>query len=355
MFTSLPLSPPSPYNFFKYISVSDSSSSSAYSLPKASSKPLRVTFEIHQTMDAQKLRQYLRFSTIILTLSISLAFTMDLNNVKFIEQAPDCRLIATSNYNYGITNPKLAAKNWRTVSVNGDSVMIITSTGEKISTTKGQLDPSGMSLVESLREEILSGNAGSTQISSSTGGSSNGGNFMMSSSSSGNSFSSSTGGFSSVSTSGGQSSQMDDMSVSMKDENNYSVSKSGLPFNWSTVFVNQDLVTFVMKNGDVEMMPTNSIDSERLEAINKLKLEVKVMQKSQAQHLSNTMQHSMDMVSNVFSNVMGNFPKPPSYQSAVGNTFGDNFPFGSNNSPFSSSSGWPFSNGAFAGASAGRR
>lgn len=307
-------------------------------------------------MDAQKLKQYLRFSTIILALSISLTFAMDLNNVKFIEQGPDSRLVATSNYNYGITNPKLGAKNWRTVSVNGDSVIIITSTGEKISTSKGQMDPTGLSLIESLRDELSSGNAGFTQISSSTSGSSNGENFMMSSSSSGgSSFSSSTSGFSSIRTTGGQSSQMNDMSVTMKDENNYSVSKSGLPFNWSKVFVNQDLLTLVMKSGDVEMVPINSIDSEKLEAINKLKLEVKEMQKSQAQHVSNSMQHSMDMVSNVFSNIMGNFPKPPSFQSAVGNTFGNNFPFGSNNSPFSSSSGWPFSNGAFAGAFAGRR
>lgn len=307
-------------------------------------------------MDVQKVQKILECSTILFTISLSFVSTMDLNNVKFIETASDSRLVATSNYNYGLTSPKLLTKDWRTVSVNGESIMITTTTGEKLFKTRSQLDPSNMSLIEGLRDEIASSNTGFTHVSSSNGGSSPGGNFMMTSSSgTGSSLSSSTSGFSSVSSVGGQSSQMSDISVNMKDEDNFSVSKSGLPFNWSRVFFNKDLLTFVMRNGDVEMLPYNSVEPAKLEAINKLKVEVKEIQKAQSRQAESTMRGSMDMVSNVFNNIMGNFPKPPSYESAVGNTFGNDFPFGSNNSPFGASSGWPFSNGAFAGAFAGRR
>lgn len=308
-------------------------------------------------MALRKLHRFLECSTVLFAVSLSFVSTMDLNNVKFIESAPDSRLVATSNYNYGLTSPKLLTKDWKTVSVNGNSILTVTATGEKLLTSRDKMETSSMSLIESLRDDIANSDTGFSQISSSNGGSSTGGNLMMSSSSGTGSVisSSSTGSFSSVSSIGGQSSQVNDISVNMKDENNFSISKSGLPFNWRRVFFNKDLVTFVMKNGDVEMLPINSIEPAKLEAINKLKDEVKEMHKTQSKQAESTMQNSMDTVSNVFNNIMGNFPRPPSYESAVGNSFGSNFPFGPNNSPFSSSSRWPFSNGAFAGAFAGRR
>lgn len=304
-------------------------------------------------MEVQKARNFLLYLSILISASLIVVSSMDLFNVKFIEQSVDSRLIATSNYNYAITSPRLLAKNWKTVSVNGDSLIIVTTSGEKLLTTKSQLGPESMLFIEGLRDEISSSNSGFTHVSSSTGGSSSGGDFMMSSSTGGGtSFSSSTGGSSSIMSSNGGS--LNGMSVNMKDEANFSVSRSDLPFSWSRVFFNGEYVTFIHRNGDVRMLPISLVEPLQLEAVNKLRQEVKEMQRTQAQQISNTMQSSLDMVSSVFNNIMGSFPKPPSYESAVGNMFGNNFPFGPNNSPFSSSSGWPFSNGAFAGAFAGR-
>lgn len=281
---------------------------------------------------------------------------MDLFNVKFIER-DGCRLIATSNYNYAMISPKIAVKNWRTVSVNGDKVLIVTNSGEIITRSRIDLGEPDRAFLESLRDEIANSNYGYSHTYSGGGfsGGGMGGGMISSSSMSGDSstsFSSSTGGFTSTSISnGGQggSFQANDLSVNMRDETNFSVSKSDLPFNWSRVFFSNDLVTFVYRDGTVEMRPISSLSPSQLEATEKLRLEVRAMQRSQSQQFSNTMQHSMDMVSNIFSSIMGQFPKPPSYSSAVGGMFGNNFPFGPDNSPFAASSGWPLSGGgAFA-------
>lgn len=299
-------------------------------------------------------RHLICFITVYLTTVAS----MDLSNVRLVEQNGS-RLVATSNYNYAIASPKLATKNWRTVSVNGDRVLMITLGGEKIATTKAQLAEVDKLFIENLRDEIGNSNSGFTHYSSANGGLS-GGNMVMSSnlngrSTSSKSFSSSStsstgGGFQTI-TQGGQggSIQANGLSVNVRDEDNFSVSKTDLPFGWSQVFYNGDLVTVVTREGEVDMRPLAAMDPVQLESLTKLKLEVKEMQKRQMQQISDTMKTSMDMVSGVFNNVMGNFPKPPSYESAVGNMFGNNFPFGPNNSPFSSSSGWPFGGGAAAG------
>lgn len=302
----------------------------------------------------------------LLTVSLTVVSSMNLSNVRLVEQNGS-RLVATSNYNYGIASPKLATKNWRTVSVNGDRVMMITLTGEKIVTTKGQLGEVDRLFIENLRDEIGDSNGGFTHYTAAggSGGDFSSGNIMMSSSLNGgtgasNSFSSSssssTGGtFQSVNQGiGGGSIQANGLSVNIRDDDNFSVSKTDLPFNWSRVFFNGDVAAIVTRDGEVDMRPLNSMEPSQLNALTGLKQEVKEMQKKQMQQFSETMQNSMDMVSNVFNNVMGNFPRPPSYQSAVGNMFGNNFPFGPNNSPFSSSSGWPFGgSGAAVGGSGG--
>lgn len=312
------------------------------------------------TMQSKIYKSFVIIRNLIYLLAVSLTIvsSMNLSNVRLVEQN-DSRLVATSNYNYAIASPKLATKNWKTVSVNGDRVSIITLNGEKISSTKTQLGEVDRLFIESLRDEIGNSNGGFTHYSmagGTGGGEFSSGNIMMSStldggSANSNSFSSSstssTGGGIQTVTQGiqGGSIQSNGLSVNVKDENNFSVSKTDLPFNWSRVFFNGDLVTIVTRDGEVDMRPMNSMEVAQLDAITKLKLEIKDLQKRQRQQFSDTMQNSMDMVSSIFNNVMGRFPKPPSYGSAVGNMFGDNFPFGPNNSPFSSLSGWPFGQG----------
>lgn len=277
----------------------------------------------------------------IFIISIASAAIMDLNHIKLVENN-DSRLVATSNYNYAVMSPELLPKNWRTVSVNGEKVLIVTPTNEVITKTRSELIESELSFIESLRDRIAAGGSqGYGYVSSMSGGPSSPGGTMsiMTGSGSSSSFSS-TSSSSSIqqSTSGG-------LSYNMRDDNNFSVSKSNLPYNWSTVIVNGDLISFVYRDGEVEMRPIASLESDRLDAVNQLKRELKDMQQTQERQVSDTMQHSMDMVSNVFNNILGQFPKPPSYRSAVGNMFGDNFPFGPNNSPFSAASGWPFGGG----------
>lgn len=290
---------------------------------------------------------------IVTTLFTNVAFGMSLFDVKLIESI-DSRLIATSNYNYAIASPRLLAKNWKTVSVNGDQICIVTTSGEKILKSKFELPDGDRLFLETLRDEIASANNGYSHTTMSADGSSGGS--IMSSMSSGNggssSFSSSGGFVSSSFGTGGGTMQSNGMSVNMKDFDNFSVSKSNLPFNWSRVFVNGDLVAVVCRDGRVMMNTMNTLEPAQLQVINGLRDELKDFQMNQSQQVSSTMQNSVDMISSIFNNIMGTLPRPPSYGSAVGNTFGNNFPFGPNNSPFSASAGWPFSGGSFAFASA---
>lgn len=285
---------------------------------------------------------------------------MELFQVKLIEQ-DNSRLIATSNYNYAITSPKLAPRNWRTVSVNGDKVSVTALNGEQQVMSRAALGEAGMLFIESLRDEVANSNGGYSHVSTASSGGGGSSGFMMSSNMGGSTSGGSSSSSSSYSTGGHQTSSLfgasGEMSYNMKDKDNFSVSRSDFPFGWSRVFFNGDLVTMIYRNGDVVMMPLTALEADKLDAINRIRNEVVEMQRTQSQQMSNTMQHSMDMISNVFNNIMGSFPKPPDYQSSVGPMFGNNFPFGPNNSPFSASSGYPFATGggASAVAFAGRR
>lgn len=278
-----------------------------------------------------------------------LVSSMALYNVRFVE-LNDSRMVATSDYNYAVTSPKLLVKNWRSVSVNGDNVLIVTTTGQKIPSSRTTLGDQDMGLIEGVRNEIGNSNGGYSHVTS-TGGLVGGSSFTTSTSGgSSSSFSSSTSGQFSLA----NGLNRKDLSVNMRDENNFSVSRSDFPFNWSTVFFNGDFVTFVYRDGQVHMLTMLALEPDQLDSINRLKQEVKEMQRAQTRQLTNTIQQSADMVSNVFSNIMGTFPKPPDYRAAVGDMFGDSFPFGPKNSPFSAAAGWPFSgNGPFAGAFVG--
>lgn len=277
------------------------------------------------------------YCTLLIAISITSILAMNLFAIKFV-QINGSTLVVTSNSNYAISSPALSAKNWRCLSVNGDNILIVTLTNEKMDKSFSRLSIGDQNLIINLRDDLSTGNNGYAHVSSG----SRGFNYAMSSDT--NSYSSST----SVSSFSGIEAQ-NEQSIDMRDENNFSVSRSDLPLNWSRVFFIGDLIAMVYRSGEVKMLPISLLDAEESAAVNRLKTEAREMQRRNAQQISSTMQHSLDMVTNVFNNVMSRLPRPPDYHNAVGNMFGDNFPFGPNNGPFSVSSGWPFNgNGAFA-------
>lgn len=278
---------------------------------------------------------------------------MELFHVKFIDQG-DTKLAATSNWNYALASPKLAARNWQSVSVNGDDVVAIgTDGGQRIVTTKTELGLEGVQFIESLRDEIADGNwrRPTSSSAATTAGSLDSSGFAMSSGTGLSSATLSSGGVGETTSVSSSSNGPNGMSFSVRDQNNFSVSKSDLPFRWSRVLLSGELVILVSKGGEVQMAPLASLEPDQREAIERLRRDVVEMQRSQQEQFSNTMKQSMDMVSNVFANIMSNFPRPPDYSSSVGDLFGDSFPFGPNNSPFNS---WPFggSTGGAGGAGA---
>lgn len=344
----------------------------------------------HLPHGSKRMLVQLVLGAILALTGIQLVQSMGYFQVKINENNDGSRLIATSSYNYALTSPKLlAAKSWRAVSVNGEQVMSIIKrsdggAGEEEKLTnmnKADLSVAELELIEQCRNELLDSQrsgtssytyvsaggpslaASGTHTSSSSfggGGGSVGGAMMMSSGFSSSSGGSTTTSFSS-SSSGGGNSETSTSTIggsgsatgtthSYHDGENFSVSKSEMPFGWSRVFVNGDLITIIYKdNGEVKMLTKQTMSADELAAIEQLRRDVADMSRKQTEQVVNTMQQSVDMVSNVFNNIMGRFPRPPDYRSAVGNTFGSSFPFGPNNSPFSSQSGWPFGGGGSGG------
>ena len=256
--------------------------------------------------------------------------------MKFVENLDGSRLIATSNYNFALTSPKVMAQNdWSAVSINGEKAMIMKANGERLYLSKPELGLEQIAFIERVRDEITDSNvaqqAGYTQVQSGSTG-----EYLMSSSQKSTSSSS----FTSSASSG---TSLQEMNFSAKDDNNFSVSKSDLPLGWSRVFFNQpDFITIVYKDGNVLMLKYGALNPEERIIAEQLRRDVAEMRRRQTAELESTMSNSLNMVSNIFSNVVGRFPKPPDYQTAVGGMFGDNFPFGTKNSPFSPEAGWPF-------------
>lgn len=276
--------------------------------------------------------------TIVVILFVSKTSSMELFSVKLVDLA-DSRLIATSGSNYALISPELLSKGWRTVSVNENDVYIVSITGQSKHISKNDFGPQAMETIETIRDRLAATNFGYTQISNIQGSSNSfgpGGNGVMVSNSNGNGNSMSSSSFSSSSM---MSSSSGGMSLNMRDENNFSVSKPNLPFNWSSLYYNGDIITMIFKNGTVQMQPINVLDIETIKIIEGIKNEASSMQKVENQQFQNTMKHTFDMVSNMFNDIASNMPKPPTFASMGGGMFGNNFPFGPNNNPFK---GWPF-------------
>lgn len=292
------------------------------------------------------------FKSLIILSSIMLVHNMDLFVIKSVEFGGS-RLIATSGSNYAMTGPKLAKKNWKTVSVNGDNIFFVMLDGQKRSTTKREVGPADVEFIETVRDELSESKSGYIHVSTSDGSmvtsrGSDGissGNFGSSGMSS-SSYSSVSGGSFMNSRGASNSFDFNGMTVEMRDDDNFSVSKNSMPFGWLRVYFNSDLVTVVHKSGEIKMKPLSAFDSEQQKFLADLKVEAKERQRREKQQFHDTMQHTSDMVSGIFSNIAKNLPKPPSF-GPMSSMFGNDFPFGPNNSPFSSSAGWPFA-GSFA-------
>jgi len=283
--------------------------------------------------------------------------------VRFIEAPNGSRLIATSNYNYAITTTQTEMgpkSSWLAISVNGDRVIMLTSEGQKTVATRDELGRDRMAQIEQMRDSIANGNLGQQFIYSDqfSGPSSvqmgpNGGGYSMSSSSSSSSFMSSQ-------QIGQQQQQFGNsranrISFSAKDENNFSISKSGLPFNWWRVFFNNNFLTFVYRNGAVISQSESNLSPQEAAAVNQLRGEVAELRRQQAAHFAAPMPpFPRPIMPNFFGANLG-APLGPSFRPpSPTSMFGDNFPFGPNNSPLTADAGWPFANSAaqFGGANA---
>lgn len=197
--------------------------------------------------------------------------------------------------------------------------------------------------------------------------------------------------------------QNNGMSISKSDDNNFSASKQGMPNNLARIFVNGDVATYVYLNGEVQMKPTNcltpaetqmnqQIRHEAQMAEQQMKQQMQQMQQNLQQNMQNmqqNLQQNMQQMQHNMQNMFGNrFPynqnggnnmmmsngmnmmnngqymqqqsgypnnqfqsinslsngyggnQMMQYGNPLQSMFGNNFPFGTNNSPFGN--GFPF-------------
>lgn len=129
----------------------------------------------------------------------------------------------------------------------------------------------------------------------------NGGTSSMGSGGAGTSSSSSSS--SSSSTTGGSG-----MSVSKNGKDSYIISKSDFPFNWQRVFINEDVVTVVYKDGRVVMLPQDIMRPDEREKMVALRKEV---------------EKSGQAAEKIAGSFVGSFSKPMDFvNKALGGMFG---------------------------------
>lgn len=276
----------------------------------------------------------------ILPLCLTVCYLSDAQfNVKYIDKG-DSRLIATSLTNYAMTGAQLAVKGWKTVSVNGDQVLIITTSGDRLTTSKTALEETDRQVIESLRDELIkretSRSLATDYIESepvALRASS------RSSSSSSASFSSTLDGVT-TSVRSEPNYQSNEMSISMRDKDNFSIAKSNLPFNWAKVFFNGDLITMVKRDGTVLMEPMTTLDSTLKDPAEKLRAEV--LDGQQGRPTQQAGLGPQDIFGNSGAGNSRQPPMNPFFGPIFGNVFGNNYPYGMSSSPYGPALGWPY-------------
>lgn len=99
------------------------------------------------------------------------------------------------------------------------------------------------------------------------------------------------------------------MSISKSDENNYSVSKQGMPNNLARIFVNGDIVTYVYLNGEVQMKPKSCLTPVEAQMNEQIKLEIQQGEQQFKQNMQNFQQNLQQNMQNMQNNLQNMFSK----------------------------------------------
>lgn len=98
------------------------------------------------------------------------------------------------------------------------------------------------------------------------------------------------------------------MSISKTGKDSFIVSKSDFPFNWQRLFINEDVVTVVYRDGRVVMLPQDLMrPDEKAKAI-ALRAEVEKSTKATeklANSLTSSLKNPMDFVNKAFGGLFG--------------------------------------------------
>ena len=96
-------------------------------------------------------------------------------------------------------------------------------------------------------------------------------------------------------------------SISKNDDNNFSLSKQGLPNNLVRIFLNNDIATFVYSDGQVQMKPVACLQPAEQQLLQESRLEVQQAEEQFRhemtdfqQNMRDNMQRLRDNLSNMF-------------------------------------------------------
>jgi len=223
-------------------------------------------------------------------------------DTNFVE-LDESKMVHTSDMNFAIIQPGFPY-NWRTVSVNGDEIIIATKDNRSMRKTLGSLVPEERQSLEATKIGLTSViKFGPFSARSRTGFAK-----LTTFDRNGGSSTSGTGGGASSSSSSSSSAGGGSVTIQKTGPNSFIVSKQNFLFNWHRVFVDNDVVTIVYKNGRVVMLPEVLMMADEKQQIIALRQEIqqsgRVTEQMQ-QQISRSLGSPMDFVNKFFGGMFG--------------------------------------------------
>lgn len=189
-------------------------------------------------------------------------------------------------------------------SVNDDELTIVTQDNQLVVKKYSSLTGPEKSSLESARANLASVlRMGPFNVKSQTGYvklttfSKNGGTSSMG-----------TGGASSSSSSSSASTSAAGLSIQKTGPNSFIVSRADFPFNWQRVFVQDNLVTTVHKDGRVVMLARELMRPDERSRLDAIRAEVEQSVKANerlASNLANSLRNPMDFVNRALGGIFG--------------------------------------------------
>lgn len=225
---------------------------------------------------------------ILLLVTLVASTVAGVTEVRHIE-ADGSHLVDTLSQNFGLTSYNLQSLGWKTVSVNGNSVVIYNANCQASTRTLDSLNQqevAQLKLAKGQLESIENPGGQMNQYSRYAVTRIMGTNMNRSARNLASS-----------------SNIINGLSILKQDDNNYSITKPQMPNNLARFYMMNDVVTFVYLDGQVQMKPIACLNASEQQQVAQIKSEMvaaeqsmRLMQQQMQQQMQQNMQQNMQQM-----------------------------------------------------------